>query len=243
MNRFINTLTENILGKQAKDCHSEELKALSAKYPFASALQLLYGQKLVEEKQENRDIQLQKTLLYFNNPLLISFLIRNSDREIQPVNITPAASTNPTEGSTDDLPPLPEFKIEAIDPSVAQLSFTPYHTIDYFAAQGIKFSEEQQSPDRFGSQLKSFTAWLKQMKRLPGASKNTAMTAFEEKNIEQMAAISVKGENALTEAMAEVWEKQGDLSKAINIYQKLSLQIPAKSAYFAAKIDHLKKQI
>jgi hypothetical protein len=44
-----------------------------------------------------------------------------------------------------------------------------------------------------------------------------------------------------TEAMAEVFIQQGKISKAIEIYQKLSLQNPSKSVFFAKKIDSLKK--
>ncbi len=246
MENFINTLSNAILGKQMANCHSGELESLAQKYPYAAALQLLYAKKLAGKKQDIHKDQSQKTLLYYSNPLFINFLLGQDSPKALPMVEGSASPATPvgmeaTENNEEDLTPLPEFKIEAIDPATAQLSYTPYHTVDYFAAQGIKFSEEQNSADRFGTQLKSFTAWLKQMKRLPGASKNIAMTAFEEKNIEQMAATSVKGENAITETMAEVWEKQGDKQKAIHIYQKLSLQIPAKSAYFAAKIDHLKK--
>ena len=41
--------------------------------------------------------------------------------------------------------------------------------------------------------------------------------------------------------MAEVWKKQGNKAKAEEIYDKLSLLDPAKSSYFAAKIEELKK--
>ena len=40
--------------------------------------------------------------------------------------------------------------------------------------------------------------------------------------------------------MAAVLAKQGKLAKAIELYQKLSLMNPSKSAYFAAKIEQLK---
>ena len=40
--------------------------------------------------------------------------------------------------------------------------------------------------------------------------------------------------------MAEVWEKQGNPEKAIDIYNKLSLLEPSKSTYFAAKIEEIK---
>jgi len=42
--------------------------------------------------------------------------------------------------------------------------------------------------------------------------------------------------------MAEVWEKQGNAAKAIEVYTKLSLLDPSKSLYFAAKIEDLKKK-
>jgi len=37
-------------------------------------------------------------------------------------------------------------------------------------------------------------------------------------------------------------EKQGHIDKAIEMYEKLSLINPEKSAYFAALIEKLKKQ-
>jgi hypothetical protein len=41
--------------------------------------------------------------------------------------------------------------------------------------------------------------------------------------------------------MAEVWLKQGNKEKAADVYRKLSLRNPSKSAYFAAKIESLNK--
>jgi hypothetical protein len=56
----------------------------------------------------------------------------------------------------------------------------------------------------------------------------------------QNATSSIEEKEVLTEAMAEVWLKQGNKPKAAEIYYKLSLLNPSKSAYFAAKIDQLK---
>ena len=49
-------------------------------------------------------------------------------------------------------------------------------------------------------------------------------------------------EAILTEAMAEVYLKQGLREKAIDVYNKLSLQNPNKSAYFAARITEIEQQ-
>ena len=126
-------------------------------------------------------------------------------------------------------------------PAETELSFEPYHTVDYFASQGIKFREEEKPADKLGQQLKSFTEWLKTMKRLPVSEVAATVPAVAERKVEEMAERSLKDREVITEAMAEVWEKQGNHEKAIETYSKLSLLEPSKSAYFAAKIEELKK--
>lgn len=121
--------------------------------------------------------------------------------------------------------------------------FEPYHTIDYFASQGIKLSQEWPSSDKFGRQLKSFTEWVRSMKKLPQAELEREMgDKIQGERIVAMAAGSVQAREVLTETMAEVLVKQGQKSSAIAIYQKLSLAHPDKSAYFAARIEQLKHQ-
>jgi hypothetical protein len=121
-----------------------------------------------------------------------------------------------------------------------ELVFEPYHTIDYFASQGIKLKPEELSKDKFGRQLKSFTDWLRSMKRIaptvaePGGSELPLDPSIQ-KNAEE----SVETSEIETEAMAEVWAKQGKPARAIAIYRKLSLLNPSKSHYFAAKIEQL----
>ena len=60
-----------------------------------------------------------------------------------------------------------------------------------------------------------------------------------EAEIQKVAAESVEASDVETEAMAEVWVKQGKKTRAAAIYRKLSLLNPGKSHYFAAKIDQL----
>ncbi|MGE5107570.1 MAG: hypothetical protein ACM3H8_08500, partial [Sphingobacteriales bacterium] len=65
----------------------------------------------------------------------------------------------------------------------------------------------------------------------------------DEKKIQEAAEDSNEVKDITTEAMAEVLLKQGKTEKAIDIYHKLSLLYPEKSAYFAAKIEQLKGYI
>lgn len=137
---------------------------------------------------------------------------------------------------------IPTFKIEPVDPAKATLTFEPYHTVDYFASQGIKFSTDEKPKDKFGQQLKSFTEWLKTIKKVPATELgNVANNQQAEQKVEQLAEKSLTEGDVLTEAMAEVWAKQGNTAKAIITYQKLSLLNPSKSSYFAGLIEQLKQ--
>ena len=118
-------------------------------------------------------------------------------------------------------------------------AFEPMHLIDYFASQGIKLSDEVQTADKLGKQLKSFTEWLKTMKKIHTPD-NEANAGISDIAIQALAAKSNKEGEIVTEAMADVLVQQGKAGKAIEVYQKLSLLNPSKSAFFAAKIEQLK---
>jgi len=119
------------------------------------------------------------------------------------------------------------------------IAFEPLHTVDYFASQGIKITEELLTKDKLGSQMKSFTAWLKSMKKVhPGKLEEQSLAT--EKLIQASANESNFNTEILTEAMAEVLIKQDKKDKAIEMFSKLSLINPSKSAYFAARIESIK---
>jgi len=120
-----------------------------------------------------------------------------------------------------------------------EFPLTPYHTVDYFASLGIKINMESDK-DELSMKVKSFTAWLKTMKRLQPGSEMVTI-----KDIQSILDTHNEKENqpeaVLTEAMAEVYLKQGLREKAIEVYDKLSLQNPLNSHIFADKISQIKE--
>ncbi|HEV8282724.1 MAG TPA: hypothetical protein VGQ09_00365 [Chitinophagaceae bacterium] len=174
----------------------------------------------IEEKQENIELQ--------NHEMLI-----HTETETE-IPAQPGQEASEPEISVPSLPDLKE------EPAETELTFEPYHTVDYFASQGIKFVPEEKPADRFGQQLKSFTEWLKIMKRLPQTETTKTSDLVSEEKVQELAAHSISEDEAVTETMAEVWLKQGNKEKAVETYNKLSLLNPAKSHYFAAKIEQLK---
>jgi hypothetical protein len=119
-------------------------------------------------------------------------------------------------------------------------TFEPFHTVDYFASQGIKLREEKLDNDQLGKQVKSFTQWLRSMKKIY-VEEQKELGAIEEKEVQSIAIESNQQTEVVTETMAEVLAKQGKKAQALDLYRKLSLLHPEKSVYFASRIDELKQ--
>lgn len=216
----ITLLTQNLVGKPSlEDCGLNELRQLVNQYPWMAGARLLLVKKMMMEKETDWPLELEKASLYFKDRQWLYFLLNESV-------------------ITDSIPSLPTPKKETAKKE--ELLFEPFHTVDYFASQGIRFKIEDQPTDKFGQQLKSFTDWIKTMKKLPLSEIGKSVDPKEERKVEQMAGRSLDQEDVVTEAMAEIWIKQRNFAKAREIYHKLSLLEPAKSAYFASKINELK---
>lgn len=154
-----------------------------------------------------------------------------------PEEISPSSSdtteTAEEDNALDEI--LPEVEPEA----TVTIPIEPYHTVDYFASQGIK-TTIQDSTDDLGIKVRTFTAWLKTLKRLQPATEISEIEDNDEE-IDSGYEQATAQEIIATEAMAEVYLKQGLAQKAIEVYAKLSLQNPANSHIFAAKIIKIKE--
>ena len=115
--------------------------------------------------------------------------------------------------------------------------FEPLHTSDYFASQGIKLTEEKIPTDKLGMQLKSFTEWLQTMKRIHPTNVDLKINLNQE--VATLAEKSNLEKEVITESMAIAYIAQGKPQTAADIYEKLKLIYPHKSAYFAAELDRL----
>ena len=192
-----------------------------------------------------------KTALHFNNPIWLNFQLHHRQLYKQPAPVISMADkklSNPaiplqvseTLLTRKEVPAATDPAEKTATSSPEPLLFEPLHTTDYFASQGIKLSEEVQQGDKLGKQLKSFTEWLKTMKKVHG-DKLPDQSIAVDIAVQKMAENSNKEQEVITESMAEVFHQQGKNRKAREVYEKLSLLNPSKSAYFAAKIEFLKE--
>ncbi|HEV9034995.1 MAG TPA: hypothetical protein VGQ51_00190 [Puia sp.] len=158
-----------------------------------------------------------------------------------PENPEPIAAVNAAEPQEAPTEPPPAPTPEPVPaPPTPEPIFEPYHTIDYFASQGIRLKLDENPADALGKQLKSFTDWLKIMRRLPQKDRDSSVPdRAAEQAVQNFAAHSIQSKDIVTETMAEVLIKQGMRDRARVIYEKLSLLNPDKKAYFAAKIEQI----
>jgi hypothetical protein len=241
-----------------EDVSLQQLENLVEHHPSFSAAHYLLSKKLQQDNNPAFAEQVQKTGLYFTNPFWLQWLLKNTIEEkgtvtkkeivteetpgTKPVAINEQENQDHQNEISDSISKtvLQQTVNASTEIKEEALVFEPYHTIDYFASQGIKFVQETNPGDKLGRQLKSFTEWLKVMKKLPQKTIEQNIDETTRETIETDAAQSIISKEVVTEAMAEVLIKQGKTEEAAEVYRKLSLHNPAKSAYFAAKIEQLK---
>lgn len=254
---------ESLFSRNFSDTgNTDFLKELTEKHPYFSPAQFFLLQNLKDDEAAFEK-QVVKTNLFFNNVHWLNFQIKRTEQlivtdepkiiieETEPVvmnkSVINTLETEQVTNETEDHPEEPEiepmkmeFKIPEQKNNIDEaMLFEPMHMVDYFASQGIKLTDELQMADKLGKQLKSFTEWLKTMKKIH--VENGAVTPVKtDENVQVLAENSNTETEVLTEAMAEVFARQGKMSKASEVYQKLSLLNPAKSTYFAAKLENLK---
>jgi hypothetical protein len=228
-------------GEAFSDKTEIEINSLIEKYPWFEGGQILCA--LYKHKYGKTDAlsHLQKAQLYMHNPAWLSWQILrmndtfNEDAKTQ-VDDT---SSQPEKKSSSETPITPDASKTTESKIADTLSFEPLHTVDYFASQGIKLQQEQIGSDKLSQQVKTFTQWLKTMKKIYHQAPAEAPQK-EDKQVEEMADASNRNEEIYTETMAEVLIHQGKKIQAIMVYEKLSLLHPEKSSYFTSRISELK---
>lgn len=237
MQAELSTIVQQLFQQPSLDQVSvETLREFTRNHPYAGIGHVLLAKK---EKAER-----ERAVFYVDNPLWLDYILEDRRQETGDRRLEAGGSRQEAGDRRQEEEKREEKEEEkekekesvAVPAKDEGLVFEPYHTIDYFASMGIKLTREDLDKDQFGRQLKSFTEWLKSMKKITPVA---GAQPEKDVQIEQKAAASVQPSEVDTEAMAEVWLKQGNKEKALAIYRKLSLQNPSKSHYFASLIEQI----
>src|SRR6185503_9706857 len=110
MNPRIDQLVKTLLQKESiSDCSLEELQEFAERHPYFGAAQLLLTKKLQTENADGYHEQLQKTFLFFHNPMWVEHLLSSESVEQSAVNSPQSTVHSPQ--STVDNPQIIEDKI------------------------------------------------------------------------------------------------------------------------------------
>ena len=263
MHELINKLAFSLFKKNnLEECAADEIEDLAKQYPYFSSAQILLAAKQRQTDHPDFEKQLTIASLHVNNPLWLDYLLSSKPSKEIIVEEKLAATEVNEEPNNDELvlekssheflaaskheekvaiAPSTQPVLEKTEPKEQPLVFEPYYTVDYFASQGIKNIIEEKPKDRFSQQLKSFTEWLKTIRQMPPQQIAEMADKGSDEKVVELATHSLENRNVETEAMAEVWIKQGHPEKAEQIYRKLSLLSPSKNSYFASLIEDLKR--
>ena len=233
----INALLKNWTGQDSlNEVDVQTIEHCVQEHPYNASLQYILAKKYELTGSDKLKLQQPKTCSYFPSALqlhqnwVIEDQTENSFQIDEKLNTLISAQ-------------LAQFK-ESVDSSQLEFEKDQSHLVkDYFGAQGIEIDLDKVPQDKLTQQLRSFTSWLKVLKQQEGSTQIKAIIGEEqEKMIELLAEKANKSTDVITIAMAEIWEKQGNYPKAIEIYSKLSFIIPEKSVYFASRIEQLKQK-
>ena len=233
---LINSILNQWTGHAALEAiETTEMEQWVNTHPYSPILQLLLAKKYEMVDSPLFANQLQKTSVYFPNNLQLHHLMQLEEEDA----LSAPMETKLVSIISDQ---LAQFKEPLQEEQLAfDAEMTPLQR-DYFAAQGIEIDLSKVPQDKFTKQLRSFTAWLKVLKNKDGSPQIAEIGEEQEKVIAAIAEKANTTADVITEAMAEVWLKQGNKRKAIDVYSKLSFIFPEKSVYFASRIEQLKQR-
>jgi tetratricopeptide (TPR) repeat protein len=242
-----------------------ELHDLAQKYPYCSALQVLdFAQNKNASKTEQQLFSLHKGNAFLNSRTVA---LNNTVTISHQKEIIEDIATEPKNLDTAET----KVDIPLFEPASAQDFFASQKVTvsveevqEYVVAQKQKVEGSAVDADANIMVTRSFNEWLQyfqqqkdkqeredkdkdklrgmwQRAKLAEAAEEDNETVPEAVFDKAMSSISQKDDN-VSEGLAKVLELQGKYDRAIEIYRKLSLINPEKSAYFAAQIQQLKNK-
>ena len=158
-------------------------------------------------------------------------------------------------GVTMPLLPFPKLAFNTTDPQDAAETTPPVDdpTLAEVAIQAELALEDQATPlenpaaarqrrmdENRKRQLEIIESFIRNEPRIAPV-RGRLGESTEQEDLSQRSQPVMTGGGLVTESFAKILCKQGKWSKAIEVYEKLALKNPEKSAYFAAKISELKE--
>ncbi len=189
---------------------AEELTAFCERYPYCQPSQILLARNLLLLKMDPYGKQLNRALAYSTDRKRFQAFIADESPEELPAGASSQTVGSPAHG-------------EVLSDGQATGGGDADGSSGQPAAHSPHIRKQQEIIDRF----LSANPRIEPGKAAPD-EETIGAEALEEP------------EDLVSETLAEILAKQGQREKAVRVYEKLSLNFPEKSSYFAKKIEDLK---
>lgn len=194
----------------------EHLKRLLNQFPWCSTLHLLLLKKLFDTNDPEYQVQLKASAIQIPDRSVLFHLMVHS-RFSAPTPDAPQPLAKPEKEKVD--PESPEVSEESSTTPIDHLAAVPENPVSIPLPQKVVLIDQ----------------FIKSEPRIvpkEGDFAESVMIA-EKSNIPAF--------DLVTETLANCYLQQGNKNKAIKIFEHLSLTIPEKSSYFAARITEIRK--
>jgi tetratricopeptide (TPR) repeat protein len=244
---------------------TQKLLQLKQDFPYCHTFHLLHLKGL----KNTNDIEFEKylPLTSLNAPsrdILYQLIIKTKLREkiesieqeiSQSIVEETLVETPPTVEESKEQQELSKQVVDEVEQIILEELAHASYSVEALAEEEEKVTEIAEVEPQDEVSERSFTSWLR-----PKEQPSAKAAAFDliDKFIKENPSISkaktdapspiavekadiVDNDDLVTETLARVYMKQGHYDKAIKTYEKLSLKIPEKNAFFASQIEVIKE--
>jgi tetratricopeptide (TPR) repeat protein len=224
-----------------------ELRSLLALYPYYQTARLLLLRNLYLLHDPTFDEELRRAAIYITDRRVLFDMIEAAHYK-HPSYITQANQTNKVSPSGSRTISLIDNFLDSIPkeeaPAEKKRKPTPADAAVDYVAYLMEVEPESQSmpgeiPQMPGQEL------IDSFINIDKGKFSLSDVPLPESEVDPEPENTSEGveEEYFTETLARIYIKQGRYSKALEIIQRLSLQVPKKNAYFADQIRFLEKLI
>ncbi|MBL4652756.1 MAG: hypothetical protein JKY53_07800 [Flavobacteriales bacterium] len=246
-----------------------DIESVVGEFPYFQTARLLYLKKLHNSDDIHFENELKKTAIYAGDRKVLYYLILHKafTEKLIEIDISISGEIEKTDSTPEKIISTqtiePKLEPSPLDRQIIEqaVAYSIEKDVEEITAEVAATKTIEEKDEEIDISSLSFTEWLKfttgRGEKLPKQkSIETLIESFIESEPRikipkteffsptELARKSIQdNEDFVTETLAKIYVAQGNYAKAIKAFERLSLNYPEKSTYFADQIESVKDLI